>query len=359
MFTPTPVHPTTMSTRMRFTLAELRQAASLIYQHMPPTPQIAWPQLAQATGAQAVIVKHENHTPTGSFKLRGAITFIDHVAQSASSSSTWSSNHPPRIGICTATRGNHGQGLARTATARGWPVQIYVPHGNSVEKVAAMQSFGGHVVEYGDDYDAARAEAMRQMERMSQDDSNVHWVYVPPFDKELVRGVATYALELLTAHPDLDTIYVPIGGGSGICGTLLARECLGLSTQIVAVVSEEAPAPRLAVETGQLETVDTTPIPRTIADGMAVRIPIPEAYEVYRHGIDRFVTVSDAEVADAMRLYFSCTHNVAEGAGAAPLAALLQEADRMQGKRVGVILCGGNVDTEWFRQILNGRLPNL
>lgn len=326
---------------MKFTLPELRKAAALVYEHMHnKTPQIAWPQLAQLTGAHSVIVKHENHTPTGSFKLRGAVTFMDWVSRT----------YPNAPGICTATRGNHGQGLARTATARGLLTKIFVPYGNSVEKNAAMRGFGATVTEFGEDYDTAKEESIRVAEKEGL-------VLVPPFHKELVRGVSTYALELFSEHPDLDTVYVPIGGGSGICGTIIARDLLGLSTSIVAVVSDQAPCSRLSFEAGR--PVPSYGAPLTIADGMAVRVPIAEAFEVYRHGVERFVTVSDTEVADSMRVYFRCTHNVAEGAGAAPLAALLQEKDLMKDRKVGVILCGGNVDTEWFREVLSGRMPHL
>ncbi len=321
---------------MEFTLAELEDAHHLVKQHMRPTPQYAWPQLAARTGCE-VWVKHENHTPTGAFKARGAITFIDWVTRA----------HPDAKGICTATRGNHGQGQARQAVAAGLTAKVYVPKGNSVEKNAAMRAFGAELIEFGDDFDVAREEAFRVAEEEGL-------VIVPPFHRELVRGVATYALELLTEVPDLDTIYVPIGCGSGICGTILARDALGLNTNIVGVVSENAATAKLSAEAGRPIETNTA---RTFADGMAVRVPVAEALAIYGEKAARIITVSDAEVAEAIRIYYADTHNMAEGAGAAPLAGLMQERDVMQGKKVGVILCGGNIDRDWFVEVLNGGVP--
>jgi threonine dehydratase len=323
---------------MRFSLDDLNAAANTVYRHMPPTPQYAWPQLAARLGAE-VWVKHENHTPTGAFKARGAITFIDWMKRA----------HPEAKGICTATRGNHGQGQARQAVAAGLTAKVYVPKGNSVEKNAAMRAFGAELIEFGEDFDTAREEAFRVAEAEGL-------VVVPPFHPELVRGVATYGLELLSAVPDLDTIYVPIGCGSGICGTILARDALGLTTEIVGVVSTEAQTAKLSVEAGRLIETDSA---RTFADGMAVRVPVAEAFDIYSKGAARVVAVSDAEVAEAIRVYYSDTHNLAEGAGAAPLAALMQERDRMAGKKVGVILCGGNIDKDWLVEVLSGGVPRV
>lgn len=321
---------------MHFTEADLRAAALTVYTQMPPTPQYGWPTLAVRTGVE-VWVKHENHTPTGAFKVRGAITFMDWLVR----------KHPEVRGICTATRGNHGQGQARAAMAAGLTAKVYVPHRNSVEKNAAMRAFGAEVIEFGDDFDAARLEAIRVAETEGL-------MLVPPFHKELVRGVATYALELFTAQPNLDAVYVPIGCGSGICGTILARDALGLSCDIVGVVSENAASAKLSADAGRLIKSSSA---RTFADGMAVRMPVQEAFEIYSKGAARIVAVSDDAVADAIRVYFSDTHNVAEGAGAAPFAALMQERDLMAGKRVGVILCGGNIDANWFSTVLSGGTP--
>jgi threonine dehydratase len=247
-------------------------------------------------------------------------------------------------GIVTATRGNHGQSQARAATAAGIEARILVPHGNSAEKNAAMRAFGAELIEFGQDFDEARLEAIR----LSQAEN---LFLVPPFHKEIVRGVATYALELFTAAPDLDTVYVPIGCGSGICGVISARDALGLKTKVVGVVSTEAAGAKLSFEAGRIiETNSAT----TLADGMAVRVPVAEAFSIYAQGADRMVAVSDEEVKQAMRALYRDTHNLAEGAGAAAFAALMQEREQMQGKEVGVILSGGNVDMEVYAGILAG-----
>ena len=319
-----------------FDRSQLKDAANLVHRHMAPTPQYAWPQLAARLGCE-VVVKHENHTPTGAFKVRGALTFIDWLTRT----------HPDRPGIVTATRGNHGQGQAMAAKAAGLRALVYVPKGNSVEKNAAMRAFGAELVEFGEDFDTAKEEAVRVGGELGLQ-------IVPPFHPELVRGVATYAYELFTARPDLETVYVPIGCGSGICGTIIARDALGLSTEIVGVVSENAQTAKLSAESGQLIETETA---RTFADGMAVRVPVQAALDIYGPGAARIITVSDDEIAQAIRTYFIDIHSLAEGAGAAPLAGLMQERDRMQGRKVGVILCGGNIDTDWFVKVMQGQTP--
>ncbi|CAM5764307.1 serine/threonine dehydratase [Labrys miyagiensis] len=314
-----------------FSWEELVSAADLIYNQLPPTPQIVWPLLSQRAGA-AVWVKHENHTPIGAFKARGGISFMD-----------WLSRSRPHIrGIVTATRGNHGQAQARAATAAGIEAKILVPFGNSAEKNAAMRAFGAELIEFGRDFDEARLEAVRLSK--SED-----LFLVPPFHKEIVRGVATYALELFTAAPGLDSVYVPIGCGSGICGVIAARDALGLRTKVVGVVSTEAAGAKLSFEAGRIiETSSAS----TLADGMAVRVPVAEAFEIYSSGADRIIAVDDEEVKAAMRSLYRDTHNLAEGAGAAAFAALMQERERMQGKEVAVILSGGNVDMEVYSRVI-------
>ncbi|MBC3372507.1 threonine dehydratase [Pseudomonas sp. SWRI92] len=310
---------------------DIEQAARQVYQVMPATAQYAWPLLAQRLGC-TVWVKHENHTPTGAFKVRGGITFMH-----------WLKRERPEVnGIVTATRGNHGQSLALAASAAGLKALIVVPQGNSEEKNNAMRGFGGEVIEYGRDFDEAREEAARLAQAQGL-------YLVPPFHTELVKGVATYALELFKAVADLDTVYVPIGCGSGICAVIAARDALGLNTQVVGVVSTEATAAKQSFEAGMIcETASAN----TFADGLAVRKPIPEAFAIYRAGAARIVAVSDQEIAEAMRVYYTDTHNLAEGAGAAALAALIQERGLMKGKKVGVILSGGNVDRSVYAQII-------
>ena len=319
-----------------FSLADLEAAAELVRPLVPPTPQYVWPLLAQRTGAE-VWVKHENHTPIGAFKIRGGIAYMDWLKRSG----------PKANGVITATRGNHGQSIALAARRAGLPVTILVPHGNSVEKNAAMESFGAELVVHGRDFDEAKGYAARLAK-----ERGLH--FVPSFDPELVKGVATYALELFRAVPDLATVYAPIGMGSGICGLIAVRDLLGLKTEIVGVVAEAAPAVALSVEAGHPVPTNSA---RTFADGMACREPDARALDIIRKGAARVVRVDEDEIAEAIRVYWAATHNVAEGAGAAPLAALLKERERMAGKRVGLILSGGNIDADALRTVLDGRTP--
>jgi len=311
-----------------FSLNELEQAAAEVHAAFPGTPQYRWPLLAERTGAE-VWVKHENHTPTGAFKVRGGLIHLDRLAREAS----------PPAGIISATRGNHGQSLAYAGRRVGIPVTIVVPHGNSTEKNAAMRALGARLVEHGHDFDAARMEAMRLA-------GSEGLTFAPSFHRDLVLGVATWALELFRAAPELDALYVPIGLGSGICGAIRTRDLLGLRTEIIGVQSTGAPAYARSLEAGHPVELASA---ETLADGMAVRIPDPAAFEIIRAGASRIVTVSDDEVAEAIRAYWTDTHNLAEGAGAAPLAALGKERERMAGKRIGLPLCGGNIDLALFR----------
>lgn len=315
---------------------QLEAAHEIVGEVVAPTPQYAWPLLRERLGIE-VWVKHENHSPTGAFKVRGGLVYLNELVKS-----------DVRVrGLVTATRGNHGQSIPFAALRYGIPTTIVVPVGNAVEKNAAMKALGARLVVYGSDFDEAREEA----ERLAETDG---LTMVPSFHPLLVRGVATYARELLNAVKDLDAVYVPIGMGSGICGLITVRDLLGLKTQIIGVVSTNAPAYALSYEAG---TVVTTNEARTIADGMACRVPSPDALEVIRAGAARITQVSDEEVAEAMRVYHTDTHNLAEGAGAAALAALMQERIEMAGKRAGVILCGGNVDTAVYAEVLAGRTP--
>ncbi len=319
-----------------FTLEELRAAAQRIYREMPPTPQYAWPLLAERSGCD-VWVKHENHTPTGAFKARGAVTYIDWLKAA----------HPEVEGIITATRGNHGQAQVRAAKAAGLTATIIVPFGNAREKNAAMRAFGAELIEHGHDFDSAKAEAVSRAAQFGL-------FMVPSYHKELVRGVASYALELFDTVPDLDTVYVPVGCGSGLCGTIAARDALGLKTKVVGVVSAHVDAAKRSFEAGRLLP---SPTAHTFADGVAVCTPVQDALDYFGKGAERFVAVSDDEVAEAIRIYWQDTHNLAEGAGAVALAALLQERDAMQGKRVAVILSGGNIDQSQAAVVLSGQTP--
>lgn len=304
-------------------LAEIEAAAEIVYRHMKPTPEIRWPLLCNRLGCE-VIVKHENHTPIGAFKIRGGLNYMQNLI----------SREPDCPGVITATRGNHGQSVARAATALGLRAVIYVPHGNNPEKNDAMRAFGAELVEHGNDFQESREEAGRVGAA-----EGLHMI--PPFHPDLVAGVGTYAREFLTAHPDMDTVYVPIGMGSGISGMISARDGLGLATKVVGVVAEGAPAYALSFDAGHVIETNSAD---TFADGLACRAPDPNALAIILGGAERIVRVSEQGFRDAMRAYFYDTHNIAEGAGAAPLAALMREKGRMSGKKVGVVLSGGNAD---------------
>lgn len=316
-----------------FTLEKIKKVSDLVYKYMDPTPQYNWPQLSQYLGTE-LWVKHENHTATGSFKIRGGIAYLDWLKK----------NSPTVKGIITATRGNHGQSQARAARSLDIDVKIVVPNGNSVEKNSAMRSFGAEVLEFGNDFDEAKQKASSISEKEG-------FFLVPAFHPLLVLGVASYALEFFSRVPDLDIVYVPVGCGSGICGVISVRDALGLKTEVVGVVSTEADAVKQSFEKGK---IFKTTCANTFADGVAVREPIPEAFSMYSKGASRIVSVTDNEIAASIRMYFACTHNVAEGAGAIALAAAIRERSLLPGKRVGVILTGGNIDTEVFASVLRG-----
>jgi threonine dehydratase len=318
---------------MHLTLEDIESASRTVYAAMSPTPQYCWPLLCERLGAE-VWVKHENHSPVGAFKIRGGLVYFAHLAQSG---------YIPR-GVISATRGNHGQSVGFGARRYGIPATIVVPHGNSVEKNAAMRALGATLIEHGDDFQAARefAEALAR-------EQSLHMV--PSFHPLLLAGVATYSLELLRAVKDIDIAYVPIGLGSGICGMLAARTALKLKTEVVGVVSAHASAYAKSFSARRLIE---SPANTELADGMACRIPEPAALELIWKGVDRMVQVTDAEVAAAMRTLFECTHNICEGAGAAAAAAATQESSRVAGRRIALILSGGNIDRQVFARVLTG-----
>lgn len=319
-----------------YSLEALEHASEIVHASMPPTPAYAWPLLAKRAGCE-VWVKHENHTPIGAFKVRGGLVYMNNLVRSGLEIK----------GVACATRGNHGQSIALAARMSGIKALIYVPEGNSVEKNAAMQAFGADLVVEGRDFDAAAA-ACREAAR----DQGLHMV--PSFDPLLVQGVASYALEFFRQSPPLDVVYVPIGMGSGICGMIAARDALGLQTDVVGVVAEGAPAVAMSFEAG-------CPVPtneaRTFADGMACRIPHPDAIAMMLKGASRIIRVSDDQIAEAIRALYEDTHNLAEGAGAASFAALMSERETLRGRRAGVVLCGGNIDRSVFVSVLTGVTP--
>lgn len=312
-------------------LSEIEAAAELIRAVMPPTPQYRWPLLCRRAGAE-IWVKHENHSPIGAFKLRGGLVFLAELKR----------RHPRLPGVIAATRGNHGQSVALAAARLGVPATIVVPHGNSAEKNAAMRGFGAELLEHGQDFQEAYEYAMEVAAARELQP-------VQSFHPWLVRGTATCGLEFLRAVPDLEAVYVPIGLGSGICGMVAARDALGLRTAVIGVVAERAAA--YALSFARRVPVSTRTAD-TIADGMACRVPDHGALEIIFAGVERIVRVGEAAIRAAMRHYFTDTHNLAEGAGAAALAALLEERERMGGRRVGLVLSGGNVDRTLFGRVL-------
>ncbi|MBT5944639.1 MAG: threonine dehydratase [Rhodospirillaceae bacterium] len=314
------------------TKSEIETAAETVYAGMAPTPQYAWPLLAAASGAN-VWVKHENHTPTGAFKVRGGLVHMANLR----------AQKPGIRGVIAATRGNHGQSIAYGARANGIDAVIVVPEGNSAEKNAAMQAFGAELVVYGHDFQAA----LEYAEGLS-DTRNLEMI--PSFAVALAHGVATYGMELLTAAPDIDTLYVPIGLGSGITGCIAAREALGLKTEIVGVVAENAPAYALSFARGEAVSTNSAD---TFADGLACRVPAADAVPIICEHAARVITVSEDEIKAAIRLYYTATHNLAQGAGAAALAGLMQERDAMANRTVGVVLSGGNIDRAVYQDIIS------
>lgn len=323
---------TTTITPVLPSLLELETAADLVHRFVPPTLQYSWPLLNQRAGCE-VWLKHENHTPTGAFKVRGGIIYMDWLRRT----------HPEAKGVISATRGNHGQSEAFAARQFGLKAVVVVPLGNSREKNAAMRALGAELIEHGDDFHAADHYAdelarERGLFRMSA------------FDMLLVRGVASYALELFRGAPALDAVFVPLGWGSGACGLASARNALGLKTRIIGVVSASAPSYALSFAGGRIvEQKSTT----RIADGVAISRGHETAFEILRHELDDVVQVTDDEVEDSMRAIFSDTHNVAEGAGAAAVAAVLKDKEALHGRRVAAVISGGNVDREVFARVIS------
>lgn len=318
-------------------MPRLEAAAEAVYAHMQPSPQIEWPLLRESCGAR-VIIKHENHNPTGAFKVRGGLYYVGQLVK----------REPGVRGLVTATRGNHGQSIAFAAARFGLASTVVVPHGNSADKNRAMRSLGARLIEHGTDFD----EAVPYAQTLA-DEQGLH--RIPSFHWDLVAGVATYGLELLRAEPALDRVYVPIGLGSGICAVAAARNALGRQTEIVGVVSAAADAYAQSFESKKRTTTTSA---HTLADGLAVREPNPEALDYMLAQVSRIVRVTDAEVMEAMALYFSATHNIAEGAGAAALAAVLQDKALNDGANVAAVLTGQNVDSALYGEAISTGLAN-
>jgi threonine dehydratase len=316
------------------TLIEIESISAEIDAVVPPTPQFSWPLLNARAGCE-LWVKHENHTAIGSFKIRGALHYVARLA----------AREPGVRGVIGATRGNYGQAMAFAAARHGLKAVVVVPHGNSPEKNLAMRALGAELLEHGDDFQAAlvHSEALAR-------ERGLHWM--PAFHRDLAWGNAVSMLCFLRGAPPLDCAYIPIGMGSGVCALIAARDALGLSTRIIGVASEHAPGIALSFEAKRV-----VPHPSTtqIADGMACSTPDRDALEIILRGVERVVRVSDSEAEEAMRACFSDTHNVAEGAAGAGLAAVLRERGALARRRVGIVFTGGNVDAGTFARVLGSR----
>lgn len=324
-----------------FTLDEFADAAEIVHRHVSPTPQFAWPLLGAELGGE-VWVKHENCTPTGAFKVRGGLVYMDRLART----------RPDVRGVVCATRGNHGQSVAFAGQRTGLDVTIVVPHGNSPDKNAAMRGFGATLIEHGHDFQAAREHSATLAAERGLE-------LVPSFHRHLALGVATYAHELFTAAGELDAVYVPVGLGSGICGLITMRDLMGLRTEIIGVSSELAPATALSFAAG---TAISTESAATFIDGIATRVPDPDAIDVIVRGAARIVQITEDGGAEAVRLMMRCTHHLVEPSGAAALAGLIADQSmdsRVAGRRVAVIASGGNMDASILTEILGGRTPTV
>ena len=313
------------------TRIEIDSIAAGIDAAVPPTPQYSWPLLNARTGCE-LWVKHENHTAIGSFKVRGALNYVGRLV----------AREPGVRGVIGATRGNFGQAIAVAASRHGLVSVVVVPHGNSGEKNRAMRALGAELIEHGDDFQAALVHS----ERLARE-RGLHWM--PSFHRDLAWGNAVSMLCFLRKSPPLDRVYIPIGLGSGVCALIAARRALGVPTGIVGVVSEQAPGVALSFKARRLVSHPST---TRIADGVACSTPNPDALDFILRDVERIVAVSDAEVEAAMRAYFCDTHNVAEGAAAAGLAAILREREAVAGRRIGTVFTGGNVDKETFARVL-------
>lgn len=317
---------------MEVTFQGILKARKSVYRHLRPTPLIQYPLLSRCLGCEAY-VKHENHNPTGSFKVRGGINLIGNLTE-----------EEKQRGVITATRGNHGQSIALACRLYHVHCTIAIPHGNNPEKTEAMEAYGAEMLVHGRDFDEAREEVERlQKERRLR---YVHSANEPM----LIHGVGTYALEILEELPDADYIFVPLGGGSGISGVLTAVRAIAPKIRVIGVQAEKAPAVYASWKQGKTITTDSAD---TMADGLATRVPFELTFSIICKHVDEIVTVSEEEICESIYLLYRTTHNVAEGAGAAATAAARRFGSRLAGKKVVLILSGSNIETALFSQILS------
>jgi threonine dehydratase len=311
-------------------LARVEAAQKVVYEHMRPTPLIHYPLLSQEMGLQAYI-KHENHTPIGAFKIRGGLTLMAHLARQGVP------------GVITATRGNHGQSVTMAARLHGIPATIVVPVGNNPEKNDLMRAQGAELIEHGHDFD----EALALVEQL-QHERGLYYVH-PANEPLLVCGVGTYWLEVYQELSDPDVALVPIGGGSGVCAAITVLKALRPSVRIIGVQAEKAPAVYQSWKSGHLCTTDSAD---TFADGLATRIAFEMPFGIMQQGLDDLVLVSEEEMRQAIVRLLRTTHNLAEGAGAAPVAAAWKLRQALQGQKVVMVLTGGNIDLATLRWVL-------
>ncbi len=315
------------------TYADLLAAAPVVHQYLRPTPLYEWPALSQMLGCRYYL-KHENHTPTTAFKVRGGIYLVSRL-----------SAEQKRRGIIGCTTGNQGQSLAYACRLFGVRCVLVVPAANNPDKVAAMRALGAELIEHGRDYDEARVycEEIRHREGLRY----VHSANEP----DLIAGVGSYGLEIFDELPAPDVVLVPVGLGSGICGTALAASGRSPRTRVIGVQSELAPAVTLSWRQGRPVETNT---PRTFAEGMATRVPADLTLEIMRRHVADMVLVGEEELREAIRLLLRVTHNLAEGAGAAATAAAFRMREGLAGKMVVGILSGGNLDLRELGRILAG-----
>ncbi len=316
------------------TFQHIYAARKIVARFLKQTPLIHYPELSERLGFQAYI-KHENHHPTGSFKVRGGLNFMHHLPQAQREK-----------GVLTATRGNHGQSIAYAAAQFGVKATVVVPHGNNPEKNSAMRAFGAELIEHGADFD----EALGLCEKLQQE-RGLYYVH-PCMEPALFHGVGTYSLEIFKDLPNVDAIIVPIGGGSGSCGAITVSQGINPNVKVIGVQAENAPAIYRSWKTGRRIETDSCD---TIADGLATRTPFPLPLSIIKEGIHDIVLLSEAELQAGIRFALRWTHNLAEGAGASPLAAAHKLTDTLAGKNVVMVMSGANLDTETLKSVLGTR----
>jgi len=312
------------------TLQDIYAARKHVYRYLSPTPLHHYATLSALIGAD-VYIKHENHQPVGAFKVRGGLNMAAHLT-----------SEQKKGGLYTASTGNHGQSIAFAARAYGIQATIAVPEGANPGKVAAMRGLGAEVIFHGDDFDTAREWIMGIAKQKGG-------LFVGPTDELLIHGVGTYALEILEELPDVETIIVPVGAGSGACGTSIVAKSINPKIEVIGAQSAQAPAMKLSWESGNLISGEM----KTFAEGVATRVPFENTQRIMRKYLDDFVLVNDEDIKKAVVMLLEHTHNLAEGAGAIPLAAALQMKDRLAGKKVALVMSGGNLSVEKLNSILS------